>query len=183
MTATATAPAPAPPHRAATEPRLETLLVAGILLAALTEAVAGTILSLGRGGIMGDTHATPDEFAWLDIGYTTLKLLGFLAAPWLMSRLPPRGLVVGSTVESGDDDMMAAILLRGLGLGLLFLSITLIAFGTLDRRTLAAGIGLFSTGRQLGGLMGVAALQTLIDHDGPADESNRLDNPMNVNRL
>ncbi|MBK3798214.1 MFS transporter [Azospirillum brasilense] len=418
------------------------LLVAGILLAALTEAVAGTILSLGRGGIMGDTHATPDEFAWLDIGYTTLKLLGFLAAPWLMSRLPPRGLVVGSTLamglacgiaavtdrldllvllrtvqgfaggtllvggqamlflagprsrqpalqalfamgavvapatiapafqgalldsqswnwiffsvaplalaatgllliadgpmpakaascpfdgigfaliaiavfcvtcvlsqgsrwdwfeeprilwltvtgaaallaflgqqalmkgqglldaslfesdafsfafivsfvagaalsgsaflipsfalsvlaftpteagllllpsgalfigsllmaafliqvrrvppfttvpfgiltitgamwmlsgstaESGADDMMAAILLRGLGLGFLFLSITLIAFGSLDRRTLAAGIGLFNTGRQLGGLMGVAALQTLIDHNVAAN--------------
>jgi len=65
--------------------------------------------------------------------------------------------------------MMAAILLRGLGLGLLFLSITLIAFGGLDRRNLAAGIGLFNTGRQLGGLMGVAALQTLIDHDVAAN--------------
>ncbi|WP_247891326.1 MFS transporter [Azospirillum aestuarii] len=420
----------------------EILLVAGILLATLTEAVAGTVLSLGRGDIMGDTHATPDEFAWLDIAYTTLKLIGFMAAPWLMTRIPPRGVVVGSTLamgmacgmaavtdrldllvalrtvqgfaggillvggqailflacpqprqpvlqslfamgavvapatiapafqgwlldsqswtwiffsvvplalaaagllliadgpmpakaaphpfdgigfaliavtlfcvtcvlshgsrwdwfeeprvvwltvtgvaallvflgqqaltkgqglldvspfesdafsfafivsfiagaalfgsaflipsfalsvlaltpteagllllpsgalfigsllmaaflirvrrvppfatvpfgiltimgamwmlsgstaESGADDMMAAILLRGLGLGLLFLSITLIAFGTLDRRSLAAGIGLFNTGRQLGGLMGVAALQTLIDHDIPAN--------------
>ncbi|KAA1052620.1 MFS transporter [Azospirillum argentinense] len=418
------------------------LLVAGILLAALTEAVAGTVLSLGRGDIMGDTHATPDEFAWLDIAYTTLKLIGFLAAPWLMTRIPPRGVVVGSTLvmgmacgiaavtdrldllvalrtvqglaggtllvggqailflacprsrqpvlqalfamgavvapatiapafqgalldsqswswiflsvvplalaatgllliadgpmpakaascpfdgisfaliaiavfcvtcvlsqgsrwdwfeeprilwltvtgaaallaflgqqalmkgqglldvslfesdafsfafivsfvagaalfgsaflipsfalsvlaftpteagllllpsgalfigsllmaafliqvrrvppfatgpfgilaimgamwmlsgstaESGADDMMAAILLRGLGLGLLFLSITLISFGSLDRRTLAAGIGLFNTGRQLGGLMGVAALQTLIDHNVAAN--------------
>jgi DHA2 family multidrug resistance protein len=61
--------------------------------------------------------------------------------------------------------MMAAILLRGLGLGFLFLSITLIAFSDLNSRNLACGIGLFNTGRQLGGLMGVAGLQTLIDHN------------------
>lgn len=433
-----TAPTATPGHDGAAA---EVFLVAGILLATLTEAVAGTVLSLGRGDIMGATHATPDEFAWLDIGYTTLKLIGFMAAPWLMTRIPPRGVVVGatlamgmggmaavtdrldllvalrtvqgfaggillvggqtmlflacprsrqpalqalfamgavvapaaitpafqgalldsqswtwiffsvvplalaaagllliadkpmpaatasrpfdglgfaliavtlfcvtcvlsqgsrwdwfeeprilwltvtgtaallvflgqqvltkgqglldvspfesdafsfafivsfvagaalfgsaflipsfalsvlaftpteagllllpsgalfigsllmaafliqvrrvppfatvpfgiltitgamwmlsgSTAESGADDMMAAILLRGLGLGLLFLSITLIAFGTLDRRSLAAGIGLFNTGRQLGGLMGIAALQTLIDHAIPAN--------------
>ncbi len=44
---------------------------------------------------------------------------------------------------------MGAILLRGLGLGFLFLSITLIAFGNLDDRNLSSGIGLFSAGRQL----------------------------------
>ena len=70
----------------------------------------------------------------------------------------------GSTGESGADDMMAAILLRGFGLGFLFLSITLIAFSDLDNRNLASGIGLFDTGRQLGGLIGVASLQSMIDH-------------------
>jgi len=70
----------------------------------------------------------------------------------------------GSTGESGADDMMAAILLRGLGLGFLFLSITLIAFTNLNERNRASGIGLFNTSRQLGGLMGVAGLQTLMDH-------------------
>ncbi|WP_137823625.1 DHA2 family efflux MFS transporter permease subunit [Pseudomonas sp. D(2018)] len=83
-------------------------------------------------------------------------ILMIMVAMWMLS---------GSTSESGTDDMMAAILLRGLGLGFLFLSITLIAFSNLDSRNLACGIGLFNTGRQLGGLMGVAALQTLIDHN------------------
>jgi DHA2 family multidrug resistance protein len=82
-------------------------------------------------------------------------ILMIMVAMWMLSC---------STSESGSDDMMAAILLRGLGLGFLFLSITLIAFGNLDSRNLASGIGLFNTGRQLGGLMGVAGLQTLIDH-------------------
>jgi DHA2 family multidrug resistance protein len=82
-------------------------------------------------------------------------ILMIMGAMWMLS---------GSTSESGTDDMMAAILLRGLGLGFLFLSITLIAFSDLNSRNLAFGIGLFNTGRQLGGLMGVAGLQTLIDH-------------------
>jgi DHA2 family multidrug resistance protein len=83
-------------------------------------------------------------------------ILMIMVAMWMLS---------GSTRESGADDMMAAILLRGLGLGFLFLSITLIAFSDLNRRNLASGIGLFNTGRQLGGLMGVAGLQTLIEHN------------------
>ena len=78
-----------------------------------------------------------------------------MIAMWMLS---------GSTSESGADDMMQAILLRGVGLGFLFLSITLIAFSDLSPRNLGAGIGLFNTGRQLGGLLGVAALQTLINH-------------------
>ena len=82
-------------------------------------------------------------------------ILLIMAAMWMLS---------GSTSESGSDDMMAGILLRGLGLGFLFLSITLIAFSDLNSRNLACGIGLFNTGRQLGGLMGVAGLQTLIEH-------------------
>jgi DHA2 family multidrug resistance protein len=83
-------------------------------------------------------------------------ILMIMVAMWMLS---------GSTSESGANDMMAAILLRGLGLGFLFLSITLIAFTNLNDRNLASGIGLFNAGRQLGGLMGVAGLQTLIDHN------------------
>jgi DHA2 family multidrug resistance protein len=88
------------------------LLIAGIVLAALTEAVASTVLSLGRGDIIGDTYATPDEFAWLDIGYTAPKLIGFTVAPWLMSRLNPRSLIVGSTLVMGTACAVAAITAR-----------------------------------------------------------------------
>ncbi len=87
-------------------------------------------------------------------------ILMIMVAMWMLS---------GSTSESGAADMMAAILLRGLGLGFLFLSITLIAFGNLSNHNLASGIGLFNTGRQLGGLIGVAGLQTLIDNNVAAN--------------
>jgi DHA2 family multidrug resistance protein len=83
-------------------------------------------------------------------------ILMIMASMWMLS---------GSTGESGVDDMGAAVLLRGMGLGFLFLSITLTAFSNLSSRHLALGIGLFNAGRQLGGLMGVAGLQTLIEHN------------------
>lgn len=89
-------------------------------------------------------------------------ILVTMAAMWMLA---------GSTGESGADDMMAALLLRGVGLGLLFLSITLIAFKALTGGALASGIGLFNAGRQMGALMGVAALQTLINHDVAANQS------------
>lgn len=88
------------------------LLVAGIVLATLTEAIAGTVLSLGRGDIVGDTYATPDEFAWLDVGYTTLKLIGFMIAPWLLSRINPLSLIVGSTLAMGLACGIAAVTAR-----------------------------------------------------------------------
>ena len=100
-----------PPPRS-DQPAAGTLLVVGIVLATLTEAIASTVLSLGRGDIIGDTYATPDEFAWLDIGYTALKLIGFMAAPWLMSRIDPRTLIIGSTLVMGAACAIAAITTR-----------------------------------------------------------------------
>ncbi|MDK1478720.1 MFS transporter, partial [Sinorhizobium sp. 6-117] len=88
------------------------LLVAGIVLATLTEAIASTVLSLGRGDIIGDTYATPDEFAWLDVGYTALKLIGFMAVPWLMSRINPLGLIIASTLAMGAACGIAAVTFR-----------------------------------------------------------------------
>lgn len=85
------------------------LLVAGIVIAALTEAVAGTALLLGRADMLGDTHATPDEIAWLDIAYTAMKLVGFVTASWLMQRFHPRALLVGTTLVMGTACGLAAM--------------------------------------------------------------------------
>lgn len=93
-------------------PAAGVLLVAGILLAALTEAIAGTVLAFGRSDIMGDVHATPDEFAWLDVGYTALKLIGFMTAPWLMSRFHWRRVIIGATLTMGLACGLAAVTAR-----------------------------------------------------------------------
>ena len=84
------------------------LLLAGIVLAALTEAFAGTVLSLGRADLIGDTHATPDEFAWLDIGYVAMKFIGFLVAPWLSGRFGPRRMALAATLAMGAACGLAA---------------------------------------------------------------------------
>ncbi|WHS30034.1 hypothetical protein QLQ09_00090 [Brucella sp. NM4] len=76
-----------------------------------------------------------------------------MIAMWLLS---------GSAGDSGMDDMLNAVLLRSLSLGFLFLSITLIAFSTVSACSLPAAIGIFNTGRQFGGLLGVACLQSLV---------------------
>ena len=88
------------------------LLMVGIVLATLTEAIASTVLSLGRGDIIGDTYATPDEFAWLDIGYIALKLIGFMTAPWLLTRFNPRQVIIGATLAMGMACGIAAITAR-----------------------------------------------------------------------
>lgn len=90
-------------------PSTVVLLMVGIVLATLTEAISGTILSLGRNDIIGDTYATPDEFAWLDIGYTTLKLIGFVVAPWLTKHFDPRSVIIGSTLIMGMACAMATV--------------------------------------------------------------------------
>ena len=88
------------------------LLIAGIVLATLTEAIASTVLSLGRSDLIGDTYATPDEFAWLDIGYIALKLIGFMTAPWLMKRYCPRNVLISSTLVMGLACGIASITAR-----------------------------------------------------------------------
>jgi DHA2 family multidrug resistance protein len=88
------------------------LLMAGIVLAALTEAMASTVLAIGRNDIIGDTYATPDEFAWLDIGYIALKLIGFMTAPWLMQRFSARNVIIGATLVMGLACCLAAITAR-----------------------------------------------------------------------
>lgn len=62
------------------------LLIAGVLLAGLAEAFTGTALSFGRLDMWGDLHTTSDEFAWLDVGYTSAKLCGFMTVPALFAR-------------------------------------------------------------------------------------------------
>ncbi len=81
-------------------------------------------------------------------------IMGFMLAMWLLS---------GSTSGSGIPDMKNAILIRGLALGFLFLSITLVTLMSLSKAQLLYGIALFSIGRQMGGLVGISFLQTFIE--------------------
>lgn len=121
------------PHAGRSSPGAGGLLIVGVILAVLTEALTGTILVLGRNGIMGDIAATPDEFAWLDIVYTGCKMMAFMAAPWLIARTGSQDLLLIATAVMGlasvaaafcpSLDMLVALrVLQGLAAGLLLVA-------------------------------------------------------------
>lgn len=70
------------------------------------------------------------------------------------------GILSGSNSSSGAPDLMPALIIRGAGLGFLFLAITAITLFSLAPRHLASGIALFNFGRQMGGIIGISFLQT-----------------------
>jgi DHA2 family multidrug resistance protein len=108
-------------------------LITGTALAALTEAIAGTVLSFARLDMMGDAGATADEFARMDFGYTAAKLIAFVMAAWLAGRFSLKtsllAATVAMTVASGlaaythDLEVLFAMrLLQGFSGGLILVS-------------------------------------------------------------
>ncbi|GAA5623589.1 colistin resistance protein EmrB [Brucella sp. NBRC 12952] len=88
------------------------LLLAGIVIATLTDAIAGTALTLAKGDMIGDLYATPDEFAWLDVGYTTSKMIGFLTASWIARTVNMRVIVVVATLTITVASAVTALTIR-----------------------------------------------------------------------
>jgi DHA2 family multidrug resistance protein len=108
-------------------------LILGISVAALAEAIAGTALSTGRLDMIGDTHATPDEFAWLDVAFTASKLIAFLLTPWLTARLSETttvrvaagllALACGVAASTDNLDLLVATrIVQGLAGGILLVA-------------------------------------------------------------
>jgi len=66
------------------------------------------------------------------------------------------------TSQSGEPDTRFALIIRGLGLGLLFTPINLAAFSTLKGQEIPQGASLLNLMRQLGGSFGIAVLGTFV---------------------
>lgn len=120
------------------------LVVAGIVFAALTEAVTGTVLSTARLDIIGDTYATLDQFALLEAGYTAAKLTAFVLTPWLIGRLSSQTclraatgimtLVGGAAALTYNFDTLVVLrLLQGLAGGVLLVCGQTLLFQTFSR--------------------------------------------------
>lgn len=133
------------------------LLLAGVVLATFVDAVAGTLLILGRNGILGDTSATLDEFAWLDVGYTSAKLVGYAVAPWILGRMAPVNAVAGAVLVlagagaiAGLSPAMATLLffrvLQGLAGGLLLVAAQSLIFWMFPRARQPLLQALFAAG-------------------------------------
>jgi DHA2 family multidrug resistance protein len=68
------------------------------------------------------------------------------------------------TGESGGTDFFWPLIMRGMGLGMMFVPLTTITLAELDVRELGQGSGLYNFFRQLGGSLGIAAIATLLAH-------------------
>ena len=121
-------------------------LQAGLLL--LPSGALIALGLLGAGGLIQSRRIVPFKLV-------PLGILLFVSAMWLLS---------GAAIDSGFSDLAAPLLIRGFGLGALFIALTVMTLNGLDGRGIAHGVGLFNLGRQIGGLLGVAFVQTYLAH-------------------
>ena len=77
----------------------------------------------------------------------------FMVAMWQMAHF---------TTESGGHDFFWPLVLRGVGLGLVFVPLTNLALAELPMSKIPNGTGLFNLMRQLGGSMGIAMAATVV---------------------
>src|ERR1700753_3663922 len=67
-----------------------------------------------------------------------------------------------STLETGEINVLIPLLIRGVGMALLFVPLTTLAIADLKGAEMGQGTGLNNMMRQLGGSFGIAALTTII---------------------
>jgi len=66
------------------------------------------------------------------------------------------------TTQSGMSDFFWPLILRGIGLGLVFVPLNNLTISSLPMERVAEGTGLFGLARQLGGSLGIAFAATLV---------------------
>jgi DHA2 family multidrug resistance protein len=69
------------------------------------------------------------------------------------------------TSLSGRYDFFWPLILRGIGLGMMFVPLTTVTLAELDRSELPSGTGLYNFFRQLGGSFGIAGIATMVAHN------------------
>ncbi len=111
-----------------------------ILPGAIASAV--TMAFVGKNANRLDARAT-----------VTIGAVLFFIAMWMLSRM---------TLVSGPQETFWPLILRGVGLGLIFVPLTSASMAELKVSELAQGTGMFNLTRQLGGSLGIATMATLL---------------------
>jgi DHA2 family multidrug resistance protein len=111
-----------------------------ILPGAIASAV--TMAFVGKNANRLDARATVSIGAFL-----------FFVAMWKLSRM---------TLVSGPNETFWPLILRGVGLGLIFVPLTGATMAELKVSQLAQGTGMFNLTRQLGGSIGIAIMATML---------------------
>jgi DHA2 family multidrug resistance protein len=81
-----------------------------------------------------------------------------------------------STLNSGTNDFFWPLVIRGVGMALLFVPLTTLAVADLKGPEIGQGTGLNNMGRQLGGAFGIATLTTIIHVRQSVHRNNLLTN-------
>src|SRR5471030_2848281 len=81
-----------------------------------------------------------------------------------------------STLGTGEKDVLVPLLIRGVGMALLFVPLTTLAIADLKGPELGQGTGLNNMMRQLGGSFGIAVLTTIIHIRTAVHRDNLLSN-------
>ena len=80
------------------------------------------------------------------------------------------------TVDTGEEHMFWPLILRGIGLGLLFVPITTLSLSTLNGKNIGEGAAFTGMMRQLGGSFGIALITTFITRFSQEHRVNLIDN-------
>ena len=86
----------------------------------------------------------------------------FLASMYLLSRI---------TLDAGQGELFWPLILRGVGLGLIFVPLTNATVAGLQVTSIGQGTGLFNLMRQLGGSLGIAIMATLLARFSSAEKA------------
>ena len=103
----------------------------------------------------------------------------FLGAMYLMSRL---------TLDAGQGELFWPLIMRGVGLGCLFVPLTNATVAGLPMRQLGQGTGMFNLMRQLGGSLGIAIMATMLSRLTKVEKATLTDHvgaydPLTLDRL
>ena len=147
------------------------------LLAGIALLSSGFVIPSFMGGVLAAPALQSGQVQFFAVGYTTLSLLTvgivlrftkcppfiFLALGLLLfgTAMWNLGKVPANTDISGIVSWLA---MRGLALGGLFLPLTLLTLTGVPPKDAVAASGWFNFGRQFGGLVGIAWMQTLQTH-------------------
>ena len=126
--------------------------------------------------LQGNLHMTAEQTGIVLLPGAIATALSMVVAGRLSNRVDPRLLITVGTLifataawqlslitgQSGAADFFWPLILRGVGLGLMFVPLTTITLAELSPKELPQGTGLYNFFRQLGGSFGIAGISTLI---------------------
>jgi DHA2 family multidrug resistance protein len=152
--------------------------------------------------LQGNLHMTAQQTGIVLLPGALATALSMFAAGRLANRFDPRALITAGalifataawklsliTGESGAHDFFWPLVLRGLGLGLMFVPLTTITLAELSPQELPQGTGLYNFFRQLGGSFGIAGISTLVTRFTAQNRANLVQHvtaydPTTVSRL